>query len=720
MYYNIRKYILFLFVFGMLSLVRAEQINDPLWLKYNEISNLDIKTSYRKSIKSIYIVNESPTIEKVKSELEHGLSGLLGVKIPTIATIENASVVVSKFETLDEHMKSLLTADLVNVKNGAYCIQSVILKGKRILVIAANDDLGLLYGSFHVLRIIQTNQPIGDLNIVEIPKTQIRILNHWDNLDRSSERGYAGLSIWDWHRLPDYLPARYTEYARLNASIGINGTVLTNVNSNALVLTPMYLEKVKALADLFRPYGIKVYLTARFSAPIEIGGLDTADPLDPKVQKWWDEKAREIYKIIPDFGGFLVKANSEGQPGPQNYGRGHADGANMMAKALAPFGGVVMWRAFVYSNDEPVDRAKQAYSEFVPLDGQFLPNVILQVKNGPIDFQPREPFHPMFGAMPKTPLMMEFQITQEYLGQATNLVFLAPMYEEVLKTDTRANGRSATISKVIDGSISNSALTGMAGVANVGDAANWTGHPIAQSNWYAFGRLAWNPEMESADIAQEWIKMTHGNDAEVVDVLQKMLLNSHETAVNYMTPLGLHHIMGTGHHYGPGPWVDNLGRADWNPVYYHQADSFGIGFDRTKSGSDAVSQYSLEIADKYNDLKSCPEKYLLWFHHVSWNYQMASGKSLWEELGYKYQEGVDSVRTMRKNWNLLQGKIDTECFDEVAMLLKTQEKEAMWWRDACLLYFQTFSKQALPQYVEKPKETLEYYQQLEFPYAPGN
>ncbi|WP_306416843.1 alpha-glucuronidase [Fulvivirga maritima] len=512
----------------------------------------------------------------------------------------------------------------------------------------------------------------------------------------------------------------YIDYARANASIGINGTVLTNVNANALVLTPAYLEKVKVLANVFRPYGLKVYLTARFSAPIEIGGLETADPLNAEVQQWWKDKATEIYNMIPDFGGFLVKANSEGQPGPQNYGRTHADGANMMAAAVKPYGGVVMWRAFVYSNEEPDDRAKQAYNEFKPLDGQFDDNVMVQVKNGAIDFQPREPFHPLFGAMPKTPMMMEFQITQEYLGQGTHLAYLSPMYKECLESDTYAKGKGSTVAEVIDGSLNNHRLTGIAGVSNIGTDRNWTGHLFGQSNWYAFGRLAWNHSLSSEEIAQEWIRMTFSNQKEVIRSITDIMMTSHEAVVSYMTPFGLHHIMGWGHHYGPGPWIANKHRADWTSVYYHKADKNGIGFDRTASGSNAVAQYYPEVAAKFSSLEQCPEKFLLWFHHVPWNYKMKSGEELWMAMSNEYQHGVQEVEKMQQQWQTLENSIDKGRFEQVKTFLKIQKKEAEWWRDACLLYFQTFSGKPIPKDIPKASHTLEYYEGLTFPFAPGN
>ncbi len=667
---------------------------------------------YRETIHSFSVEGNSPTTEIIKSELERGLIGLLDTTIKTDE--DNSSVQLKLTRSIDE-IEGFATKEL---HDEGYIIRSSNLSG---IIIASPTEIGLLYGTFHFLRLLQTQQEIDQLNIIDNPKVDRRILNHWDNLDRTSERGYAGFSIWDWHKLPVYLDKRYTDYARANASIGINGTVLTNVNANALILTPQYLEKVKALADLFRPYGIKVYLTARFSAPIEIGGLETADPLEKSVQKWWNEKAKEIYSYIPDFGGFLVKANSEGQPGPQNYGRTHADGANMLAEALQPFGGIVMWRAFVYSNEEPVDRAMQAYNEFKPLDGQFENNVIVQVKNGPIDFQPREPFHPLFGAMPQTPVMMEFQITQEYLGQATQMVYLAPMYKEVLDSDTYAKGKGSPVAKVIDGSLFEHDLNGIAGVANIGTDINWTGHPMAQSNWYAFGRLTWNSELTARTIAEEWVRMTFGNEGKMVSTICNMLMSSWETSINYMTPLGLNHLMATGHHYGPGPWVDYLPRADWNPTYFHRADKEGVGFDRTEKGSNAVNQYFSPLSKVFNSRKKTPEKFLLWFHHVKWDDKMKSDRILWEELGWKYQSGINEVRTFIDQWESLKGSIDDERHQQVSMLLQIQLDEAIWWKDACMTYFQTFSEMPFPDFMVTPTKDLEYFKKKEksTPYAPG-
>jgi alpha-glucuronidase len=613
-----------------------------------------------------------------------------------------------------------LELDTDQLGGDGYLIRSVVVDGHRATVIAANDDLGALYGAFHFLRLLQTRQSLDRIDVRVVPRIKLRVLNHWDNLDGHVERGYAGASIWDWHKLPDWVDPRYTDYARANASLGINGTVLNNVNSNALSLTPMYLEKAAALANVLRPYGIRVYLSARFSAPKEIGGLKTADPLDPAVRRWWKDKAEEIYKTIPDFGGFLVKANSEGQPGPQDYGRSHADGANMLADALAPHGGVVMWRAFVYSSEQPDDRAKQAYTEFVPLDGKFRDNVIVQVKNGAIDFQPREPFHPLFGAMPKTPLMMEFQITKEYLGFATHLAYLGALYQETLQSDTMAQGQGSTVARVIDGSLHGHKVTGMAGVANIGTDRNWSGSHFDQANWYAYGRLAWDPSQSSREIARDWVRMTFSNDQPFVDSVVDMMMGSREAVVDYMTPLGLHHLMGRDHHYGPGPWVAGGPRADWTSVYYHRADRNGIGFDRSATGSNAVAQYAPPLADSFGDVKRVPEQFLLWFHHLPWDYRTRSGRPLWDELVHRYTRGVNEVKKMRTTWDGLRGHVDAERHAQVAAFLAIQQKEAQWWRDASIAYFQRINGLPLPPGYAPPAQPLEYYEALSFPYAPGN
>ncbi|MBF4487588.1 alpha-glucuronidase family glycosyl hydrolase [Flavobacterium sp. CSZ] len=699
----------------------SAQKDYKLWLQYDKIQNAVMASEYKNNLQGIVSLGGSQTARISLAELETGISNMLGNK-PEIGSVikgEN-NLIVGSQTALNLDLQKVLESDFQNINNEGFIIKSISIKNKKQIVITGKNDVGVLYGVYSFLRLMQTQRSIKNLNIVDSPKINLRVLNHWDNLDRTVERGYAGFSLWNWQKLPDFIDQRYIDYARANASIGINGTVLTNVNANALILTPEYLEKVEALANVFRPYGIKVYLTARFSAPIEIGGLKTADPKDAAVANWWKDKAKEIYKRIPDFGGFLVKANSEGQPGPQNYARDHVDGANMLADAVAPFGGVIMWRAFVYSEHDANDRAKQAYAEFQPYDGKFKNNVIVQVKNGAIDFQPREPFHPLFGAMPKTPLMMEFQITQEYLGFSTHLVYLPKLFQEVLASDTYQKGKGATVAKVIDGSLSPQKLTGIAGVSNIGNDLNWTGHPFAQANWYGFGRLAWDPYLDSEIIADEWLRGTFSNNENFIKPIKEMMITSREAVVNYMTPLGLHHIMDTRHHYGPGPWVSNLSRPEWNPTYYHKADKNGIGFDRSKTGTNATAQYAPEQEKIFDNLQTCPEVDLLWFHHVSWDYKLKNGQTLWNGLALKYQQGVNQVQEMQNIWNKTEKYVDSERFKEVQMLLEIQYKEAKWWRDACLLYFQQYSGQELPAGVEKSTHTLEYFKSLKFPFAPGN
>jgi alpha-glucuronidase len=689
-----------------------------LWLRYNTVDNPPLLQQYRQQIASINCPSDDARLIAARQELQTGLSGLLGKKVPLQTAVINGTVMLGLPTHLPFVRKLIGDTALSRLGDEGFIIRTVKYEGKNVTLITANKEAGILYGAFYFLRLLQTQQSIQQLAITSTPKIKLRLLNHWDNLNRTVERGYAGCSVWDWQRLPGYIDQRYIDYARANASIGINGTVLTNVNANAMILTEEWLQKVAALANAFRPYNIKIYLTARFSAPVEIGKLKTADPLNEEVRKWWKDKSDEIYKLIPDFGGFLVKANSEGQPGPQNYQRTHADGANMLADAVAPHGGIVMWRAFVYSSETPEDRFKQAYNDFKPLDGQFRKNVLVQVKNGPIDFQPREPFHPLFGAMPQTPLMMEYQLTQEYLGFATHLVYLAPLFKEVLNADTHSKNENSTVAQIVDGTSDGHSLSGMAGVSNIGSDINWTGHPFGQANWYTLGRLAWDNTLTSAQIANEWIRQTFTNKQAFIDTVQQLMLASREIQVNYMTPLGLHHIMGYGHHYGPAPWYNKAPRADWNPVYFHKADSVGIGFDRTAAGSNALAQYQPAVRQQYENMATCPEMFLLWFHHVPWDYKMHSGKTLWETLCDKYYRGVDSVRWMQRSWESMKNYIDAERFNQVKQLLAIQEQEAVWWRNACLLYFQTFSHKPIPAKYEKPDHTLGYYEGLEFPYAP--
>ncbi len=715
------KGMMLVMAFIMLPFIQLKaETGYELWMRYVPVQNQGLLNSYRQQINSLSVNAGSPTLRVVKNELITALNGLLGKKIDTTGkSAVNGILVAEKYNASSITGKAGLKSLLEQTGDEGFVIATKNVNNKKYTIITGNTDVAVLYGTFHFLRLIQTQQNISSLQVVSTPKMKLRMLNHWDNLDRTVERGYSGSSIWNWHTLPGYIDPRYIDYARANASIGINGTVLTNVNANATFLTPAYLLKVKSLADAFRPYGIKVYLTARFSAPIEIGKLKTADPLDPQVQQWWNDKINEIYKVVPDFGGFVVKANSEGQPGPQDYKRTHADGANMLATATAPHKGIIIWRAFVYSNENPVDRHKQAYDDFVPLDGKFKSNVMVQVKNGAIDFMPREPFHPLFGAMPKTPLMMEFQVTQEYLGQGTTLAFLAPLFKETLESDTYSKGKGSTVAKVIDGSIDQHTLNGMAGVSNIGSDINWTGHPLSQANWYALGRLAWDHSLTSEKIADEWLRMSFTNDAAFLSTMTPLMCNSRETVVQYMNPIGLHHIMGTSHHYGPAPWVNNLNRPEWNPVYYHKADSLGIGFDRTAKGSNALAQYFPEARKVWEDVNTCEEKNLLWFHHVPWSFKMKSGRNLWEELCYNYYTGAEKVKQMQASWKKMQPFVDPQRFEQISMLFNVQYEEAIWWRNACLLYFQTFSGMPIPSNYEKPDRSLDYYKSLRFPFAPG-
>jgi alpha-glucuronidase len=670
-----------------------------LWLRYDRIGDEALRAGYAAALPEVVLAVPaaagSPAVAAAQDELRAGLRGLLGTEIAV--RVDGAAA-----------------GDPADGDEG-YQLRR---HDRGALTIAANRGAGVLYGAFALLRRIEMHEPIDELDVRSVPRIQRRILDHWDNLSGFVERGYAGRSLWDWFTLPDYVDPRYRDYARADASVGINGVELTNVNADPLVLTAPYLEKASALADVFRPYGIRVYLTARFSAPIEIGGLRTADPFDSAVVSWWRGKADEIYRAIPDFGGFLVKANSEGEPGPQDYGRTHADGANLLAGALAPHGGIVMWRAFVYDPKDTDDRVKQAYREFVPLDGKFLGNVVLQIKNGPLDFQPREPFHPLFGAMPRTALALEVELTQEYLGASVYVAYLAPLIKECLDSDTYRPGTGSTVARVIDGSLSHPAVTAIAGVANTGADRNWTGHPLASANWYAFGRLAWDPALGSDAIAGEWTRQAFSNDPRVVATISSILLGSREAVVDGSMPLGLHHIMARDNHYGPGPWVTG-GRADWTAPYYHHADASGLGFDRTATGSNALGQYAPELAAKWGDLATCPDNLLLWFHHLPWDYRMRSGRTLWDELCLDYQRGVDEVRSMQRQWGTLEGAVDEERFRHVSALLAIEERESREWRDACILYFQQFSRRPAPHGIEAPEHALDYYESVHLHYVPG-
>ena len=613
-----------------------------LWLRYNKVNTCQVKTN-----------GQSPTIDIAVRELSDYYQG------PTVTLV------------IDKEQKEPLINDGFIIKNDT---------------IKACNDLGLLYGAYELLRLQKEDNPLlrskeFKRGIKSEPYYSLRLLNHWDNLDGSIERGYAGNSIFwdkDQAKLSKNNTQRLIEYARANASIGINGTVLNNVNASPKILTKPYLQEVKRIADILRPYGIRVYLSINFATPLALKQTKTADPLDKKVAEWWKKKAKEIYKLIPDFGGFLVKANSEGQPGPFDYNRSHADGANMLADALKPYGGIVMWRCFVYgAKHKGEDRVKQAVSEFQPLDGQFRDNVILQTKNGPLDFQPREPYSPIFDQIQKTPNMVELQITQEYLGQSRHLVYLAPMWREFF-TFVHPNK-----------------LRAIAGVSNIGDDANWCGHHFSQANWYAFGRLAWDPFLKSERIAREWLRQTFTLDKGFVEPMQRVMMESREACVNYMMPLGLHHIFSFDHHYGPEP--DGFKAEypiEWCPVYYHKADAEGVGFNRSKTGSDAVSQYREPLNEIYNDLESCPEEYLLWFHHVPWNYQMKSGLTLWQEMQEKYNSGVRDVERFCLIWDNMKPYFqnDMQRWNEVKARMDHQLENARKWRDVCLNYFGSFAK----------------------------
>jgi len=681
-----------------------------LWLPNQPLRSEVLRRVYRAAFSQIVCPGQSPTRDLARAELVRGLATLLG----STAEPELGGTGRLLVGTPDS-LPSVHAASLTDLGEEGFALQR---DGRDDTWLLANTDRGLLYGVFALLRHLARERPLDTLAMRSTPRLRLRLLNHWDNLDRTVERGYAGFSLWDWHKLPRYVDRRITDYARANASIGINGAVLTNVNAPALILTHAYLEKVAALANVLRPWGIRVYLSARFSAPIEIGALSTADPREPAVERFWCEKAAEIAELIPDFGGFLVKANSEGQPGPKDYGCSHSEGANLLARALRPHGGVVIWRAFVYDAGCPDDRAKQAFTEFVPEDGRFLENCALQIKNGPIDFQPREPFHPLFGAMPSTPQFLELQLTEEYLGQGTHLVYLAPLFAEVLSSDTFRHGPGSTVARVLEGSFGRAELTGIAGVANIGTDRNWCGHPFGASNWFSFGRLAWDPDADVEDLAREWLTLTFGPEPRLVEPLTRLMLESRQIVVDSMTPLGLHHIMARDHHFGPGPWVDE-GRADWTSVYYHRADRHGVGFDRTATGSQALCQYAPEVQARFADPRRCPEGLLLWFHHLPWTFVLSTGRTLWDELCFCYQRGVDGVKEMQQTWKAVEPWVDELRFSHVSQLLTIQFEEACWWMDACLLYFAEFSGMPRPAGCLWPRASLSEYRARRDYFVPG-
>ena len=662
-----KKYLIFLFTVLTSLHVSAQSDGSQLWLG----------KQYANSCQVISQLPDDATAKIVKQELENNWRG------------KNVELKIDK---------------ALNLGEGYNLYARPAQQGDNIqyeATITASNPIGLLYGAYELIRLQNTdayNTGSGNqqnfskaIDETEKPQVGLRILNHWDNLDGSIERGYAGKSIFKWEEIKlgkngkggsisKSLHDRLITYARANASLGINGSVLNNVNASPKMMTAEYINKVKIIANILRPYGIRVYLSINFASPMALGYTKTADPLDKKVQQWWKKKAKEIYATIPDFGGFLVKANSEGQPGPGDYHRTHADGANMLADAVKPYGGIIMWRSFVYgANHKGEDRVKQAVSEFKGMDGKFRDNVILQSKNGPLDFQPREPYAPIFDNIKQTPQIAELQITQEYLGQSKHLTYLAPMWKEFF------------------GFVNPDRLVGISGVANIGDDANWCGHPFSQANWYAFGRLAWNPSLTAEEIAHEWLVQTYENqDERFTKPVEMMMMTSREACVNYMMPLGLHHIFKFDHHYGPEPdgFIASY-PLEWCPVYYHKADAQGVGFDRSSKGTDAVGQYPEPYRSLYDNIKTCPEEYLLWFHHVPWTYKMKSGSTLWQELCMKYNMGVAMVEVYRDFWHTSAKqymKGHEQEWQHTDSLLNVQLENAKEWRNICLKYFQTFSK----------------------------
>jgi alpha-glucuronidase len=658
-----------------------------LWLRHPRIADDAGRTALARVATEIAVEGSDRTLVAASQELARGLRGLLGAEVRVLRAGSRDGVLVLGTPTSSAEVRSLGWAEELRALGpDGFVIRSALVGGRRATVIASQEPTGVLYGAFHFLRLAGTGARLDGLQVRERPRIALRMLDHWDNLDGSIERGYAGRSLWKWEELPARVDPRVVDYARANASLGINATVLNNVNAKADSLTAPYLQKAAAVADALRPYGIRVFLSANFAAPRLIGGLEKSDPLDPAVARFWKDKADEIYKVIPDFGGFLVKANSEGQPGPQDYRRTHADGANVLADALAPHGGIVMWRAFVYDAEVDADRVKRAYLEFVPLDGRFRDNVFVQVKNGPLDFMPREPFHPMFGAMPKTPLLAELQVTQEYLGHSNHLAYLAPMWKEFLDADTFAQGPGSTVARVVDGTLHGYGRTGIAGVANTGDDPNWTGHDLAQANWYAFGRLAWDPSLASEAIADEWIRLTFTRDAAAVTTLRAMLMGSRESFVRYTMPLGLHHLIG-GDHYAPMPENADPRRLDWTATYYHRADKEAVGFDRTASGSNAVGQYRSPLREQWGDPRTVPPALLLWFHRVPWDTKLPSGRTVWEEIVADYEQGAREAADLERQWAAVKSAVDPERYEAVRARLSRQAADAAAWRDHCVGYF---------------------------------
>jgi len=664
----------------------------PLWLNYQALTP-DMQKEWSAVVQRVYCPGSSAILLNARNELLAATEQLAGRKVSISEALDGDGLVV--LGTLTQ-LKALLSKRLVEkgeaLKDEGYVIERALVGEKETTVILSKDEAGVLYGTFHLIRLMQTGMPADPLSLSSEPAIQLRMHNHWDNLDGSIERGYGGKSLWKWDELPGQVNRQCHDYARFCASIGINGVVLNNVNADPRILRQDYLVKVAALADLFRTWGIRTYLSANFAAPMRpsdagrggkrlrgIGDLDTADPLDPAVAAWWKAKADEIYTLIPDFGGFLVKADSEGMPGPRTYNRSHAEGANMLADVLAPHGGTLIWRAFVYGRSK--DRAMDAYHEFKPLDGQFRDNVFIQVKNGPLDFQPREPFTPLFGAMPDTDLSLELQIAKEYLGHATTLAYLGPMWTEILGSDTYAKGTGSMIAKVIDGSLFGREKSCIAGVANTGDGPEWCGSIFNQANWYAYGRLAWNPRLSAEEIAGEWTAMTFQCDPDTHATIRKMMMGSYQACADYTMPLGLNLLVAMSDHYTPSPG---------ERMSFHKADAKGLGFDRTKNGSNYVGQYHPELQSIFNDPEKTPLNLLLWFHHVPWDAKLSTRRTLWEELVFRYDRGVEYVEQMVKIWETLEGKVAPEIHASVRKKLLEEQQLARTWRVECILYFSGF------------------------------
>jgi alpha-glucuronidase len=693
------------------TMAHAEDGHD-LWLRYVPVG---ASADTRAAATPLVAQGHSPSLDAAAGELKRGLDGLLAQATPVADTVRDGAIVIGT-----PAASPLITAlKLPLAKAGAegFVIRSTKLDGHAITVIAANRDIGVVYGMFAYLRRLQTGKPVTNLDITDAPRLMVRVLNHWDNLDGSIERGYAGASLWRWQSLPAVRDPRYGDYARADASVGINGAVLNNVNSNTQILSSAYIEKVAALAGEFRPWGVKVWLAPRFTAPKELGGLSTADPLDPKVRAWWQAKVEEIYRAIPDFGGFLIKANSEGVPGPQDYGRSHSDGANMYADLLKPHGGIVMYRAFVYDDpgkDWKLDRIAEAYRIITPFDGKFRDNVIVQEKEGPLDFQAREPFAPLFGAMPHTQMAVEFPVTKEYTGQGTDISYLGSMYEEIYQSDTHAYGKGSTVANIVTGKYNKATvLTGTAGVANTGSDRNWTGNIFNQANWYAFGRFAWDPDSSARTVGEEWARATFGNDPTTVSTVTDMLMRSLPALIDYQQPLGLAFldIDKANTHYGPWLWYNEASRPDWGDVYYHRADANGIGFDRSPTGYNTVAQYHQPLRGQWSRPETTPDELLLWFHHLPWDYRMKSGNTLWEELQARYHSGVREVEALQHEWAGLKGKVDDARFASVMQNLVMQHRNAVWFRDAELAYFVQFARRPFTGGY-KPKYPLDYYKAL--------